>query len=148
MLGALAPVIAGTLLIGATPARQAAPRVAGDLEDHVEHRWPRESGAIAGEVMDRRGTPLDAAHVDVRDGVTGETVSVLSDANGNFIVHGLAGAHTYAVAVRRIGYVPRTVHDVPVRAGRETAADVTMDAISIGRPHTMIAAKRGSERGS
>jgi hypothetical protein len=80
--------------------------------------------------------------------MTGETVSVLSDANGNFIVHGLAGARTFAVSVRRIGYVPRTVHDVPVRAGRETATDVTMDEISIGHPHTMVAAKRGTERGS
>jgi hypothetical protein len=87
-------------------------------------------GTIGGEIMDRRGRPLVNAHVDLQDNATGRAVSVLSDANGNYVLNRLPADHDFAMTVRCIGFSPQRRQSVtPSRAGA-MAADVTLEPIS------------------
>lgn len=88
------------------------------------------SGAISGEIMDRRGAPLPRAHVEVVDRATGDERSIVSDDNGNYFVRGLPAGHAYSVSVRCIGFLPRTMSEVLPSAAGEITADITLDRIN------------------
>ncbi|HWZ61089.1 MAG TPA: carboxypeptidase-like regulatory domain-containing protein [Gemmatimonadaceae bacterium] len=88
-----------------------------------------KGGTIGGEIMDRRGKPLVAAHVDLLDNTTGVEVSAMTDANGNYVLSGLAIDHDYAMTVRCIGFLPQRRHAVAPSA-HGAMDDVTLDPIS------------------
>jgi hypothetical protein len=69
-------------------------------------------GVIAGQVTDWRGAALPAAHIDVTDRETGQRAMALTDADGHYILEGLATDHHFTLHVRCIGFVPRTEPDV------------------------------------
>ena len=59
---------------------------------------PQQSGRISGRVTTRRGTPLPAAHIDVTDHNTGQTIATLTRDDGQYAVSGLALGHAYECA--------------------------------------------------
>lgn len=71
----------------------------------------RGSGSISGRVVDMNGTALEQAEVFVENG----NLSVRTDANGNFLLEGVAvGEHVLVAGYEGIG----VEHTVMVTAGR------------------------------
>lgn len=85
------------------------------------------SGRIVGRVVDAAsGAPISTVHVSV----DGMPRSALSDLNGRFHLDGvLAGSHS--VHARLLGYAPKIVTDVTVRADETTPLDISLDATAI-----------------
>jgi hypothetical protein len=95
-------------------------------------------GAIGGEVTDRHGAPLPAAHVDVIDRVTGNERSIAADGDGYYVVRGLSADHTYSVSARCIGFLPRTVPSVLPSASGALTADISLDPVGRGAVRTAM----------
>ena len=91
---------------------------------------PQQSGRITGRVTTRRGSPLPAAHIDVTDHNTGQTIATLTRDDGQYVVSGLALGHAYDVLVRSIGYAPlrRSVY-LPDAVAAGGSADPVVDAV-------------------
>ena len=86
------------------------------------------TGDIQGRVLELAGLPL----ADVQVTVTGRSLQgerrTISDARGRFFVPSLSSG-SYVVTMRRIGYGPVRVLDVPVRLGSTTLlGDVHLEA--------------------
>jgi hypothetical protein len=94
--------------------------------------------SIGGEVTDRHGAPLPAAHVDVVDRATGDEHSIVADGNGYYVVRGLNADHTYSVSVRCIGFLPRTVPSVLPSASGALTADISLDRVGRGSVRTAM----------
>jgi Carboxypeptidase regulatory-like domain len=127
--GHVATAVAAALLLTSGVARVAGAQKAG--------------GSIGGEIMDRHGKPLVSAHIDLLDSVTGTESSVLTDANGNYVVNGLAVDHDYAMTVRCIGFLPQRRRSVAPTAKGSLTEDVTLDPISDSHRTVVGDARRG-----
>src|ERR1700733_9597225 len=108
---------------------------------------PSKAGTIGGEIMDRRGEPVLSAHVDLLDNATGNEMSVLTDANGNYVVNGLPVDHDYALTVRCIGFLPQKRRSVAPSSGNGMDEDVTLDPISDAH-RTVVGDARRSTSGN
>jgi hypothetical protein len=89
--------------------------------------WAQAEGAIQGTVRDaatRRGVADVLVTVD--DGRRGN----VTDSSGVFRIRQLRSG-TYTVTVKRIGYQPRALTDVVVRAGATTTLDVALSAQAV-----------------
>jgi hypothetical protein len=106
-----------------------------------------KGGTIGGEIMDRRGKPVVSAHVDLLDNATGNEMSVLTDANGNYVVNGLPVDHDYALTVRCIGFLPQKRRSVAPSSGNGMDEDVTLDPISDAH-RTVVGDARRSTSGN
>jgi hypothetical protein len=102
------------------------------------------AGTIGGEIMDRHGKPLVSAHVDLLDTMTGNEVSALTDANGNYVVSGLPVDHYYAMTVRCIGFLPQRRRAVTPSMAGSLTDDVTLDPISDAHRTVVGDARRAS----
>jgi hypothetical protein len=95
-------------------------------------RLARPTGEISGRVTSGRGTPLYAAHVDIRDHATGQSFSTLTREDGRYAVYGLLLGHEYDVLIREIGYAPlERVVDMPAAPANESepVPDPIIDAV-------------------
>jgi hypothetical protein len=102
------------------------------------------AGTIGGEIMDRRGKPVVNAHIDLLDNATGNEMSVVTDANGNYVVNGLPVDHDYAMTVRCIGFLPQRRRSVAPSDRGGMNDDVTLDPISDSHRTVVGDARRGS----
>jgi len=85
------------------------------------------TGDIQGRVVGPAGQPVIDARVTVTSSSLQGERQTLSDARGRFVVPSLP-AGSYAVAIRRIGYGPVRVQDVPVRLGSTTSlGDISLE---------------------
>lgn len=88
-----------------------------------------ETAPIEGRVMDLEGLVIQHAHVRVTDETTGASTETLSTMNGRFTIANLEPAHTYAVDVRCIGFVPYHVSGIHPTTAGAALADVEMEPI-------------------
>lgn len=86
------------------------------------------SGSLGGGVMDRLGTALGEADVVLTDRLTGVTRAALTRRNGQFRFL-LVPPGEYDLRVERLGYRPRVIIQVPVRAGSALQTVVRLDAL-------------------
>jgi Carboxypeptidase regulatory-like domain len=93
------------------------------------HTNPTDTAPIQGRVMDLAGLALQQAHVRVTDETTGASTETLTEMNGRFWIPNLAPAHTYAVDVRCIGFVPWHAAGIHPTSTGAALADVAMEAI-------------------
>src|SRR5215207_9716056 len=100
------------------------------------------TGQIAGRVLDQAtGRPLSSARVAVQ----GAQLAAMSGVDGRYTLGGVpAGTATLTVAL--LGYAPKTVTGVAVRAGAATAQDITLQARGIALEGLTVTA--AAERGS
>ncbi|MGK6353379.1 carboxypeptidase regulatory-like domain-containing protein [Parapedobacter sp. DT-150] len=83
---------------------------------------PQPPGWVSGRVMDNRGQPMPGASVRIAE--TGRGVQ--SEADGSFSVPLPMG--TYTVEASFLGYQPRRITDVTVKAGQTTPLDIVLTA--------------------
>jgi hypothetical protein len=89
------------------------------------------SGGIAGTVTGEAGEPVSGAEVQVRNRATGYTTSVLTRANGMYLVQGLEVGGPYTVTVRGIGYGDFVREDVYVRLSQSTRVDAQLSVQAV-----------------
>src|SRR6266581_9032355 len=94
-------------------------------------------GGISGSITDTGGGILQGAQVTVEPG----GVNVVSDAQGQFLVNGLA-AGTYTVTISYVGFVTST-KSITVAAGQVANADVQLSVASQNQ-EVLVSAKRPS----
>lgn len=94
-------------------------------------------GGISGSITDTGGGILQGAQVTVEPG----GVNVVSDAQGQFLVNGLA-AGTYTVTISYVGFVTST-KSITVAAGQVANADVQL-SVSSQNQEVLVTAKRPS----
>jgi TonB-dependent receptor len=94
-------------------------------------------GGISGSITDTGGGILQGAEVTVEPG----GVNVVSDAQGQFLVNGLA-AGTYTVTISYVGFVTST-KSITVAAGHVANADVQL-SVSSQDQEVLVTAKRAS----
>src|SRR5438046_900110 len=94
-------------------------------------------GGISGSITDTGGGILQGAQVTVEPG----GVNVVSDAQGQFLVNGLA-AGTYTVTISYVGFVTST-KSITVAAGQVANADVQL-SVSSQNQEVLVNAKRPS----
>jgi len=88
-----------------------------------------ENAPIEGRVMDLEGLVIQYAHVRVTDETTGASTETLTTLNGRFVIPNLEPAHTYAVDVRCIGFVPFHASGIHPTSAGAALADVSMETI-------------------
>ena len=86
-------------------------------------------GTIAGTVMTIDGVPISEASVYVASGPSHADLAALTDEFGNFRLSGLS-VGVYVIEVSAEGFMAVSGH-VPVRSGRVTRADVTLQGEEI-----------------
>ena len=94
-------------------------------------------GGISGSITDTGGGILQGAQVTVEPG----GVNIVSDAQGQFLVNGLA-AGTYTVTISYVGFVTST-KSITVAAGQVANADVQL-SVSSQNQEVLVTAKRAS----
>src|SRR6267378_1699291 len=94
-------------------------------------------GGISGSITDTGGGILQGAQVTVEPG----GVKVVSDAQGQFLVNGLA-AGTYTVTISYVGFVTST-KSITVAAGQVANVDVQL-SVSSQNQEVLVTAKRPS----
>src|SRR6266571_7120282 len=94
-------------------------------------------GGISGSITDTGGGILQGAQVTVEPG----GVNVVSDAQGQFLVNGLA-AGTYTVTISYVGFVTST-KSITVAAGQVANADAQL-SVSSQNQEVLVTAKRPS----
>src|SRR6266581_7762412 len=94
-------------------------------------------GGISGSITDTGGGILQGAQVTVEPG----GVNVVSDAQGQFLVNGLASG-TYTVTISYVGFVTST-KSITVAAGQVANADVQL-SVSSQNQEVLVTAKRPS----
>src|SRR5438552_1119183 len=94
-------------------------------------------GGISGSITDTGGGILQGAQVTVEPG----GVNVVSDAQGQFLVNGLA-AGTYTVTISYVGFVTST-KSITVAAGQVANADAQL-SVSSQNQEVLVNAKRPS----
>jgi len=88
-----------------------------------------DTAPIEGRVMDLEGLVVQHAHVRITDELTGASTETLTMTNGRFIIQNLDPAHTYAVDVRSIGFVPYHASGIHPTTAGAALADVNMEPI-------------------
>lgn len=88
-----------------------------------------ENAPIEGRVMDLVGDAVQSAHVTVVDEMTGARATTLTQLNGRFWIPNLDAAHTYAIDVKCIGFVPWHATGVHPTTTGAAVADVAMEPI-------------------
>ena len=84
-----------------------------------------ESGAISGTVVDPSGAAVSGTTVSARNGITQQTFTTETDAEGHFLISNLpAGAYTVQASAK--GFRTVTVMDVPVRSSSATQVNLTL----------------------
>ncbi|MFW6089201.1 MAG: TonB-dependent receptor domain-containing protein, partial [Gemmatimonadota bacterium] len=110
------PAIAGLFLIASIVSASSTPAVAQEA-----------SGRIVGKVVDAvSGAPISTAQVSV----DGTSLSALSDLNGRFHLDRVP-VGTRSVHARLLGYAPKIVTDVVIRADETTPLDISLNATAI-----------------
>src|SRR5437667_4259917 len=94
-------------------------------------------GGISGSITDTGGGILQGAQITVEPG----GVNVVSDAQGQFLVNGLA-AGTYTVTISYVGFVTST-KSITVAAGQVANADAQL-SVSSQNQEVLVTAKRPS----
>jgi hypothetical protein len=82
-------------------------------------------GSISGVVKDESGAVIVAAVITVTESQTGASRWVTSDAEGRYMVSGLAPG-SYFVKAQGTALLPVTTPAIAVEAGREQAVDFTL----------------------
>jgi iron complex outermembrane receptor protein len=83
------------------------------------------TGAIAGVLKDPSGAVVPGARIEVRNLASGARRSLVTDLRGRFVCQGLA-AGRYQVSVAAADFDTAILHDLSVRAGSETAANIAL----------------------
>jgi len=110
------PAIAGLFLIAAITSALAEPVVAQEA-----------SGRLVGKIVDATsGAPITTAQVSVE----GTDLSALSDLNGRFHLDGVP-VGSQSVAARLLGYAPKIVTAVAIRADETTSLDISLETTAI-----------------
>ncbi|MFW6084588.1 MAG: carboxypeptidase regulatory-like domain-containing protein, partial [Gemmatimonadota bacterium] len=87
----------------------------------------RETGRVIGKVIDASsGAPVSTARISVE----GTGVGVLSDLNGRFHLAGVP-AGVRSVRAEVLGYGPKIITGVDVRAGETTTLDISLESSAI-----------------
>jgi hypothetical protein len=84
------------------------------------------TGAIAGNITDAAGKPVENAQVQIINRSTGYRSGSLSRANGYYYVQGLEVGGPYTVSVRRIGFEPVDRNGVSVSLSSTTRVDIQL----------------------
>lgn len=100
-----------------------------------------QTGRITGTVTSTAGVPLADALV----AVTGTVLSTATRFDGRYTLTGVRPG-TYSVAVRRIGYAPKTVTGVSVTANGTATVDVSLDATAQQLGGIVVSASRRVEK--
>lgn len=90
------------------------------------------TGAIAGVVVDSKGSPVSNAQVDITFAGTTATREVFSDASGNFTVASLP-VGDYDVVVKATGFSTSKYNSVTVRLTETTRLNPSLGALSGGK---------------
>ncbi len=69
--------------------------------------------------------------------IVGSTLGGVTDTAGNFSIAGIP-AGTYQIRASALGYAPRIVRDVPLRAGESTCLDIVLNEQSIQAGEVLI----------
>ncbi|RYD88880.1 MAG: carboxypeptidase-like regulatory domain-containing protein, partial [Sphingobacteriales bacterium] len=82
----------------------------------------QSTGRISGKVIDQKTSEtLIGATVNIE----GTTKGAATDVDGHYVLSGLAPGK-YVILVRYIGYQSKTISDIEVKEGANTALDVTL----------------------
>jgi iron complex outermembrane receptor protein len=90
----------------------------------------QQGGTISGTVLDQTGKPIQDAVVELKSESTGAPRSVISDAEGKFLVSDLA-AGTYSIRVSAPGFALTTRSGGQVTAGATLDIPITMSVESV-----------------
>jgi TonB-dependent receptor len=102
----------------------------------------QETGRIIGRVVDAdQGAPVAGAQVEV----VGDSVRTVSAVDGRYTLQPVS-AGTVSIRIRMIGFGPKVVTGVVVRAGQTTGQDVAMAAEVVQLAEISVSA--ASERGT
>ena len=100
------------------------------------------TGDMRGRILDVGGQPLTDVQVTVRGSSLQGDRRTRSDARGRFVLQSLPTG-SYSVELRRIGYGPMRVQDVPVRLGSTTSlGDVQLEAQAVEIPEVVVSGAR------
>ena len=99
-------------------------------------------GTIAGVITDIGGNPIPDASIFVTSGPAHAEIAALTDEQGAYRLSGLR-AGTYVLQVNAGGFVPVSGR-VPVRDGRVTRADVTLQGDEVLEIETNTRPKRNA----
>jgi hypothetical protein len=92
------------------------------------------SGQISGSVTDSNGAAVPGATVTVTKAATGETRSVTTSTDGNYVVANLS-IGTYMLTVKQSGFKETSVSNVVVNVSNITRQDVTLQT---GAPSEIV----------
>jgi hypothetical protein len=84
------------------------PRVVSGQSRSSTPKPPVSTGAIAGEVKDRREMPLAGVTVTITNDQTKESATIMTDATGDFAMERLAEGN-YEITISAKGYISQVV---------------------------------------
>jgi len=99
------------------------------------------TGRVLGRVTDGAQSPVSGARITV----TGTRYAGVSDVDGRYVIAGLP-AGTYELRTVRIGQAPKVTAGVSVTAGRDTRADISIDAAPTTLAGVVTTASRRVEK--
>jgi len=103
----------------------------------------QQPGRIIGRVLDADGAPVAGAHVELADSTA--SISATSGLDGRFVLPGVAPG-LVTIRARMVGYQPKTVSGIQVRAGGAVEQNVTLTAAAVQLAEIEVTAE--AERGS
>ncbi len=103
------------------------------------------TGAISGTVTGPGGEPIEGAQVQISNRSTGFTANGITRAGGTYFVQGLEVGGPYSVAVRRIGYEPRTRDNLTVGLSSTSRADFNLAQQATTLSEVVVRAEKSAD---
>src|SRR5256714_12950909 len=89
------------------------------------------SAAVAGRITDESGTPVPAAQLALTNGSTGQRYAARSRDDGRYSFENVDVGGPYTLAVRALGFEPKTSTPVNLQLGQRLAVDLSLKRAAV-----------------
>ena len=97
---------------------------------------------LRGRVLDPNGAVVAGATVTATNNAKGTTRSVITDGDGNYVILSLLPS-TYTVKIEASGFAPKTINNVLLEVGQQSALDVNL---TIGQTGAVVDVLAGEQQ--